>query len=77
MPIHNAEDCEQAVYQLKQLLTHIRERGFTDEEWERFEPRIRLSYGDYTVDILNIAQTYDAFLESLRTMISEIENNGW
>lgn len=71
-----AEDAEQSVIVLEMLDRHICNREVTDDEWELCEPRIRLSYGDFTVSLPNLAQTWGAFDSALRTMISEMKEAG-
>lgn len=72
-----AEDCAQSVRVLERLLTHMRAREITDEEFMNEEPRIRLSYGDYDVELPNLAQTYTAFDDAVSQMIQDITEQGW
>lgn len=77
MSIHIAEDAENSVAELRKFMDYIHDRDITEEEWERRGPRIRLSYGDYTVDIPNLAQTYNAFTDAIIQMMRDIINHGW
>lgn len=77
MSIHLAEDAKNSVAELKRLADHIHAREITEREFDRCEPRIRLSYGDYTVEMPNIAQTYNAFTDAIIQMMHDITNHGW
>ena len=77
MTIHRAEDVEQSAQAVALLLAHIRNTPMTEEDTEKCEPRIRISYGDFEIDLLNLAQTYNGFEDGLSEMLKTIIDSGW
>ena len=69
---HFAETAEQSIHEIAEMLAHMATHEITDGEWDRCEPRIRISYGDYTINLPNLAQTYNGLEAGLQKMFTTI-----